>query len=63
MKYQKTADGEWVEPVGPFLRIMCCDCGLTHDLEFQSVENKIQVRFFRQRRATAAARRTYTKPM
>lgn len=42
-------------------RMMCCDCGLVHVLDFKVIRwgrgHKIKLRAFRHERATAAARR------
>jgi hypothetical protein len=35
----------------------CCDCGLVHRMDFRIVKGRVQFRPFRDKRATAAARR------
>ncbi len=53
--------GEWVRPVMRGYRMMCCDCGLVHVLDFKVVRwgrgHKVLFRARRHERATAAARR------
>ena len=59
MKYEHI-DG-WVQPVRNGYRIMCCDCGLVHRIDFRTVEGPsgrvIQYRSRRDERATGQARR------
>lgn len=55
--YEKPEEGEWVQPVRRGYRMMCCDCGLVHTLDFRVHKRRIQFRVFRNNRATAAARR------
>lgn len=43
------------------LRILCCDCGLSHDHEFFSEEGDIWHRLRVNKRSTAAARREARK--
>lgn len=62
MKYKKVNDGEWVQPVRREYRMMCCDCGLVHVLNFKLVKygagkHKIRFQAFRDNRRTALARR------
>ena len=63
MKYKNVKDGEWVQPVRHGYKVMCCDCGLVHTINFRLVSRgpgrgfKIQFQAFRNARATAAARR------
>lgn len=61
MKYRREKDGDWVWPVMEKYRLMCCDCGLVHDVEFvvTEVDGKPAVAFRARRnnRATAASRR------
>lgn len=58
MKYPQVHDGEWVMPCRRKYRMMCCDCGLVHTLNFRLVgRNHIEFQVSRHTRATAAARR------
>lgn len=58
--YYKVQSGEWVQPKRRGYRMMCCDCGLVHILNFRTVKlgrgNKVQFQAFRHNRATASAR-------
>lgn len=61
MKYQQVKDKQWVKPVKTGYRLMCCDCGLVHIVDFKSVRNgrgtSVLFRPRRDNRATASARR------
>lgn len=57
MKYYEPKAGEWVQPVRSGYRMMCCDCGLVHQIDFRVRKRRVQFRVFRNNRATAAARR------
>ena len=48
------ADGEWIDPP---TQEMCCDCGLVHSVEWRHKDGRLQVRYTRNNRATANARR------
>lgn len=60
-RYPKVKPNEWLRPVKRGYRMMCCDCGLVHELDFEHVPwgrgRKIIIRARRNNRATAAARR------
>jgi len=62
-RYPSIDPGAWVQPTRTGYRMMCCDCGLVHEMDFRLVDNplgrgkKIQFRAQRDERATAAARR------
>ena len=60
-KYPEVLDGEWFSPVMSNYRQMCCDCGLVHKFEFRKISNGIEVRVWRDDRATALARRKRKK--
>lgn len=57
MKYDEPKAGEWVQPIRKGYRLMCCDCGLVHTINFRIHKGKIQFQVFRNNRATAMARR------
>jgi hypothetical protein len=59
MKYDKNVD-EWFD-AGRGFRLSCCGCHLVHDLEFRIKGDKIEVRIFRNERATAAMRRPHKR--
>lgn len=66
MRYEKVESGEWVQPQRKGYKMMCCDCGLVHVMDFRIVKQGkgqgIQFRAFRNERATAAARRSGKRP-
>ena len=57
MAYQKVAAGEWQQPVTKGYKMSCCDCGLVHRMDFRIRKGRIQMRGFRDNRATAQVRR------
>lgn len=63
MKYVKPKENEWVQPIRKGHKMMCCDCGLVHDMDFRLVPRVngqgqfIQFRGRRNKRSTAQARR------
>jgi hypothetical protein len=56
MKYRQMHDGEETEWQRT-RAVMCCDCGLVHTYKLRISKGKIFGRAWRNRRATAAARR------
>jgi hypothetical protein len=60
-RYPKVTEGEWVQPRREGYRMQCCDCGLVHRMQFRLVKypkgHKIQMRGYRDNRATAQVRR------
>lgn len=58
VKYKQVSDG-WISPVYKNYRLICCDCGLTHDFDFRIHKGKIQIRIKRNDRSTALARRKH----
>jgi len=63
--YPQKHDGEWVRPVMSRYRMMCCDCGLVHEITFRVIKwgrgSKVLFKASRHKRATAAARRKKRK--
>lgn len=63
--YKRVEAGEWVRPVRRGYRMMCCDCGLVHTIDFKLVPygsgKKIIFQAARDERATAASRRERKK--
>lgn len=39
MRYPQVKNGEWVQPIRRGYRLQCCDCGLTHRLDFRLIKN------------------------
>jgi len=62
-KYKRAIDGEWIQPRRRGYKLMCCDCGLVHVLNFRLVPRRrghgrsIQFQAFRNERSTALSRR------
>jgi len=46
----------WVNPA-PGYRMICCDCGLAHEMEFRVVQGEVIFRARRHERSTAQIRR------
>lgn len=61
MRYASVKDGEWVKPVMKGYKMMCCDCGLVHVIEFRVIKwgrgRKVIFRASRNNRSTALSRR------
>jgi hypothetical protein len=61
MKYKEESPGVWIRPVKKGYKMMCCDCGLVHKIDFGHIKygngRKVVFRCWRDNRATAAARR------
>jgi hypothetical protein len=48
---------DWIHPL-PGYRMLCCDCGLSHNLELKlHTDGKVYMRMKRNARSTAQARR------
>lgn len=49
----------WVYPVLDGYKLGCCDCGLTHDMQFRVTDeyDRVEFRVRRNNRATAQVRR------
>lgn len=39
-EYPKVKANEWVQPCRKGYKMMCCDCGLVHELDFRIVKDK-----------------------
>lgn len=57
MKYPTYVEGEWEQPTMKGYKMMCCDCGLVHKINFRIKNGKVQMQTYRDNRATAATRR------
>lgn len=64
LRYIQAHDGEWLTPRRRGWRMKCCDCALIHRVTFRIVKIRgrqtIQLKSYRDNRATAAARRKKT---
>lgn len=57
-RYTEWADGEWHEPIHNGYKMVCCDCGLVHDVDFRIRDfDQVQMRVRRNNRSTALVRR------
>lgn len=65
MTIPQVHDGDWVHPVRRDYKMVCCDCGLVHRLDFRLTPcaggQAIEFRASRDKRATAAVRREMRK--
>ena len=50
-------DNEWVRPVHKDYKLRCCDCDLTHRVDFRIVGKDVQFKVRRDNRSTGQARR------
>lgn len=57
MKYEEAKANEWIQPIRRGYCLVCCDCGLVHELDFRIYKRHIQFRARRNNRKTAAVRR------
>ena len=55
-RYPSVTTDDWIQPARRGYRMMCCDCGLVHELDFRIVRSRVQIRARRNNRATGAAR-------
>ena len=62
MDYYQVTDGEWFAVKKRGFKHQCCDCGLVHTVDFRiSAAHAVDVRFVRDARSTATARRQLKK--
>lgn len=59
--YIQIYDEEWYGYSRTNNRVMCCDCGLVHIVDFRITGHQIQERVRRDKKATAAARRRFRR--
>ena len=60
VKYTDVGD-EWITPIYKNYKIICCDCGLVHELDFRYYKKKIQFKVRRNNISTAIVRRNKKK--
>lgn len=60
-KYDRPKAGQWVQPVRRGYRMACCDCGLTHRMNFRIINGRVQFQVFLDNRATGQIRRHMRK--
>jgi len=57
-RYPVVESNQWVYPKMDGYRMMCCDCGLVHEIDFEVVDAEyVRLRARRNNRSTANARR------
>lgn len=56
VKYKDVGD-DWISPIYRCYTLICCDCGLTHKIDFRIKNGKIQIKIKRNNISTANARR------
>ena len=57
MKYSNLKDNEWITPLYKEFTMICCNCGLTHKVNFRIKNNRIQLRLKRNNYSTANVRK------
>lgn len=61
VRYHEPKGGEWIRPIRRGYRLACCTCGLVHLMDHRLVKrgrgHLIEMRFYLDRRSTAAIRR------
>lgn len=61
-EYEHIEDGKWTRVVARGHENACCDCGLVHKIDYRIArDGALEVRFRRDKRATAALRRKKRK--
>lgn len=58
--YKKVKAGEWQQPIRRGYKMVCCDCGLVHHMDFRVMNGRAQFRAYRANGLTAALRRERT---
>lgn len=56
-KYYQVTEREWIRIPRRGHIDQCCDCGLTHRLNYRIVNGALEMQTFLDKRATAATRR------
>jgi hypothetical protein len=57
LRGNRLRQGSWEKPVHRGYYLSCCECGLTHRMNFRVVDGMVEFQVFRAPRATAAKRR------
>jgi hypothetical protein len=47
MTYDDFEDNVWISPVYKGFKLICCNCGLLHEVDFRIYKGKIQLRLRR----------------
>jgi hypothetical protein len=56
-RFDQIHEGEWIEPKHRGFKLACCDCGLTHRIDYRIVAGRVQFRTYRDSKTTAGLRR------
>ena len=57
LRYKSVKDGEWQQPIKRGYKMVCCDCGLVHRMQFRVFGGRVQLRGWRMVRETAQYRK------
>jgi hypothetical protein len=55
-RYKKVKAGEWQQPIKRRYKMVCCDCGLVHWMDFRVHKGRVQFRAWRANGLTARLR-------
>ena len=55
--FDRPKAGEWIQPIRHGYLLACCDCGLTHRLDFRVKARRAQFRVFRDNAITKHIRK------
>lgn len=55
--YDEPEPNEWILPIRKGYKISCCDCGLVHKIDFRIKNERVEIRFNFDNRATGQMRR------
>lgn len=56
-QYEQIYDGEWFKWNWRGNKHQCCDCGLVHDVDYRVKNGHLEMRCYRNGRATGGSRR------
>ena len=63
MQFKEGKSGRWFHPKKKGYLVMCCDCGLAHEIDFKVVPcgkgHKVMIKVIRNDRVTKTARKKY----
>ena len=62
MQTEQIEEGKWYRLTAKE-RIVCCDCGLAHDVTLKRIDGKLYARWRRNDRSSAATRKSGKYPM
>lgn len=56
-RYKKVKAGHWEQPIRHGYKMVCCDCGLVHNMDFRVQGGRAQFRAWRANGLTARERK------